>query len=74
MTRPIQLLDVVALTEGIADRNLNRGHVGTVVELLDDGVFEIEFSDNHGRTYATVAVPEKKLMVLYDQPAPVASS
>ena len=74
MTRPIQLLDVVALTEDIADRNLNRGQVGTVVEWLDEGVFEIEFSDDQGRTYATLAVPEKKLMVLYHQPVPVASS
>lgn len=73
MTHPIQLLDVVALTEDLPARNLNRGQVGTVVELLDDGVFEVEFSDNQGRTYAMLAVPETKLMVLYHQPIQVAS-
>ena len=73
MTRPIQLLDVVALTEDLPVRNLSRGQVGTVAELLDDGVFEVEFSDNQGRTYAMLAVPDYQLMVLYHQPAQVAS-
>ena len=50
MTHSIQLLDVVALTEDLPARNLNRGQVGTVVALLDDGVFEVEFSDSQGRT------------------------
>ncbi len=73
MTRPIQLLDVVALTEDIPARNLNRGQVGTVVERLDTNHFEVEFADNHGRTYAQLAVAEDKLMVLHHQPVPVAS-
>ena len=73
MNHPINLLDVVALTEDLPARNLSRGQVGTVVELLDDGVFEVEFSDNQGRTYAMLAVPEIKLMVLYHQPVQVAS-
>ncbi len=73
MTRPIQLLDVVALTEDIPSRHLNRGQVGTVVECLDANHFEIEFSDNHGRTYAQLAVSADKLMVLHHQPVPVAS-
>ena len=47
--------------------------MGTVVELLDEGVFEVEFSDNQGQTYAMLAVPEAKLMVLYHQPVQVAS-
>ena len=73
MNHPIHLLDVVALTEDLPARNLSRGQVGTVVELLDDGVFEVEFSDNQGQTYALLAVPEAKLMVLYHQPVQVAS-
>ena len=73
MTRPIQLLDVVALTEDIPGRNLERGQVGTIVECLDGSHFEVEFSDNHGRTYAQLAVPADKLMVLHHQPVPVAS-
>lgn len=73
MTHPIQLLDVVAVTEDLPTRGLNRGQVGTVVEVLDPGVFEVEFSDNQGRTYAMLALPEDKLMVLYHQPVAVAS-
>ena len=73
MNHPVQMLDVVALTEDLPDRNLNRGQVGTVVEVLDPGVFEVEFCDNQGRTYAMLAVPESKLMVLYHQPISVAS-
>ena len=34
MNREIRILDVVALTEDIADRGLQRGQVGTVVESL----------------------------------------
>ena len=48
----IELLDVVALTCDLPDRNLARGQVGTVVEVLAPGVFEVEFSDDEGKTYA----------------------
>ena len=68
MTPPIQLLDVVALTEDLPDRGLFRGQVGTVVELLAPGVFEVEFSDDEGRTYATLAVPAGRLMALHYEP------
>src|SRR4051812_46361829 len=50
MDQAIQLLDV-ALTEDLPERGLRRGQVGTVVEDLAPGVFEVEFSDNQGRTY-----------------------
>ena len=73
MTHLIQLLDVVAVTEDIPARGLSRGQVGTVVEILDPGVFEVEFSDNQGQTYAMLALPEDKLMVLDHQPVAVAS-
>jgi hypothetical protein len=49
MNADIHLLDVVALTEDILDRGLRRGQVGTVVEMLAPGVFEVEFVDNDGR-------------------------
>jgi hypothetical protein len=42
--------------------------VGTVVELLDPGVFEVEFTDNDGRTYAGLALKENRLLVLCCQP------
>jgi hypothetical protein len=67
----IELLDVVALTEDVPERSLRRGQVGTIVELLAPGVYEVEFSDNEGRTYALLAVPARRLMVLHEQPSEV---
>ncbi len=68
MTNNINLLDVVALTEDIEERGLFRGQVGTVVEILEPDVFEIEFSDMQGRTYASFAVKADKFMVLHYEP------
>jgi hypothetical protein len=65
----IKLLDMVALTEDLTERNLRRGQVGTIVEMLGDGVFEVEFTDNEGRTYATLALRAEQLMVLHYEPA-----
>ncbi|MGO9602010.1 MAG: DUF4926 domain-containing protein [Candidatus Binataceae bacterium] len=57
------------LTEGLRRHKLRRGQVGTVVEVLAPGVFEVEFSDDNGRTYASVPVPAEGLMVLHHNPA-----
>jgi Domain of unknown function (DUF4926) len=72
MDTEIKLLDVVALTEDLPDRGLRRGHVGTVVELLAPGVFEVEFSDDDGRSYATLALRADQLLVLHYEPLQVA--
>ena len=69
MSREIRVLDVVALTEDISDRGLLRGQVGTVVESLGPGVFEVEFVDNDGRTYAMLPLKTSQLLVLHYQPA-----
>jgi hypothetical protein len=61
----IQLLDVVALTENLPDHSLNRGQVGAVVEVLAPDVFEVEFSDKNGRSYASLALRQNQLMVLH---------
>jgi hypothetical protein len=68
----IQLLDVVALMEDLPQRRLARGQVGTVVELLAPGVFEVEFSDDEGRTYAQLPLKAEQLMVLHYRPLLVA--
>ena len=60
----VRLLDVVALTRDLPEKGLVRGQVGTAVEQLAEGVFEVEFSDDTGRTYATAAVPAGDLLVL----------
>jgi hypothetical protein len=60
----VNTLDVVALLEDVPSRGLVRGQVGTVVEKLAPDVFEVEFSDNNGRAYATLAAAPDKLLVL----------
>jgi hypothetical protein len=69
MSTPIHILDVVALTEDLPERGLRRGQVGTVVEELAPDVFEIEFSDDQGRAYASLALRAEQLMLLHYRPA-----
>lgn len=64
----IRLLDVVALTEDLPEHGLVRGQVGTVVEDLAPDAFEVEFSDDQGRTYASMGIPRDKLIILHYQP------
>ena len=72
MTQEISLLDVVALTEDRPADGLVRGQVGTVVELFSDGVFEVEFSDDSGRSYSMVPLASHQLMVLHYERADAA--
>lgn len=62
-----QLLDVVALLSDVPAQGLLRGQVGTVVELLD-GAYEVEFSDDEGKTYAELAISADQLLVLHHRP------
>jgi len=71
MNPSIDLLDVVALTEDLPEAGLIAGQVGTVVEKLADEVFEVEFCDDQGRTYAELAVPAGQLTRLHDSPVVV---
>jgi hypothetical protein len=71
MSEP-KLLDVVALTVDLPERGLWRGQVGTVVEELSSNVYEIEFCDEGGHTYASLALPADQLMVLHYRPSEVA--
>ena len=61
------LLDVVALLADVPSQGLLRGQVGTVVELLD-GAYEVEFSDDEGKTYAELALALEQLLVLHYRP------
>ena len=60
----LNLLDVVALLEDIPSLGLTRGQVGTIVEVLGDNMFEVEFSGNDGVCYALASVPETALIGL----------
>jgi hypothetical protein len=68
MRQEIKLLDLLALTENRPNRKLRSGQVGTVLERLDPGVFEVEFTDNDGRAFASLALKESQLLVLYYRP------
>ncbi len=72
MTKQPRLLDVVALTADLTGRGLCRGQVGTVVEELAPDTFEVEFSDDEGRTYSSLSVHSDQLMVLHYNPSEVA--
>jgi len=72
MSRAPKLLDVVALTVDLPERRLVQGQVGTIVEPLDGGAYEVEFSDDDGRTYAALALRSTQFMVLHHRPQMVA--
>ena len=61
----MKLYDVVALLDDLPEHNLKRGQVGTLVEEWEPGVFEVEFADPNGVTYAMVALRADQLMVLH---------
>ncbi len=63
-----ELLDVVALLDGVPEKSLASGQVGTVVEVLDAASLLVEFSDEEGRPYAITPVPQSQLLVLHYVP------
>jgi len=71
--REIKLLDVVALLQDVPAARLQRGQVGTVVEELAPQVYEVEFSDNRGQTYASLSVAASNLLPLVYDPTEAAS-
>lgn len=61
----LNLLDIVALKINLPDRHLLAGQVGTIVEILAPEVYEVEFSDDDGQTYATQSLPANQLLKLH---------
>jgi hypothetical protein len=64
----IELLSVVTILEDVPEKGLLRGQVGTVVEILAPRVYEVEFSDDAGRTYASLALRAEQLIQLRYEP------
>jgi hypothetical protein len=63
-----KLLDVVALLNDKPDKNLSKGQVGTIVEQLDEDVFEVEFIDTKtGETIALETLTSNELILLHFQ-------
>ena len=64
----LELLSVVALLEDRPTKGLLRGQVGTIVEALAPGVYEVEFIDDTGSTYASLTLRADQLMrLLYER-------
>ncbi|WP_310428903.1 DUF4926 domain-containing protein [Chamaesiphon sp. VAR_48_metabat_135_sub] len=63
----MKLLNVVALLQDLPELGLIRGQVGTIVEVYEPGVFEVEFCDGDGRAYAIETLSADVLMVLHHQ-------
>ena len=74
MAQEIQLLDVVALTDDLPKHGLYRGQVGTLVEKLAPDVYEVEFSDTDGQTYALAPVHVSQCLKLHFHSVPAAPS
>ncbi len=51
------------------DHSKLAGQVGTVVEILAPGVYEVEFLDSEGRTVAVCELKRAELLVLKHEPA-----
>lgn len=66
----MKLLDVVALTQDLPGLGLHKGQVGTIVEVYEPSVFEVEFVDLDGKTYAVETLNASQLMQLHDVPLP----
>ncbi len=68
MKKKLKLLDAVALTVAVPEHGLVEGQVGTIVEVLEPSVFEVEFSDDNGETYALTALSADSLIALHYGP------
>jgi hypothetical protein len=65
----LNLLDAVALTEPLPQYSLLPGQVGTIVETLAPNVYEVEFSDDNGQTYAMLPLRAEQLVRLRYSPS-----
>ena len=61
----LKLLDVVAVLNDLPEEKLTKGQVGTIVEELDEGVYEVEFADKKGKTITSLALKTQDIMLLH---------
>jgi len=68
----LEILATVALLEDLPAHGLVRGQVGTIVEQLPPDAYEVEFSDDQARTYASLGLKACQLLVLHTTTVEVA--
>jgi Domain of unknown function (DUF4926) len=61
----IKIVDVIALLNDQPNKMLLRGQIGTVVEQLNENVFEVEFVNTKGETIALEEVHADNLFLLH---------
>lgn len=66
----IKLNDIVALVREMPEKGLRKGQVGTVVDIWEPRVFEVEFADKEGKAIAFVAATQTELLWLHFTPTP----
>lgn len=67
--REFEVLSMVSLREDITGQDLLCGQGGTIVERLAPGVHEVEFSDDEGRTFASLPLRTDQLLQLHHEPS-----
>lgn len=62
----INELDLVTLTNDLADHSLQRGDVGTVVHCYEGGeAYEVEFVTAEGKTVAVLTLKSTEISLLH---------
>lgn len=59
--------DTVILTQPLLNKKVRVGALGAILELLDDGVFLVEFADKNGVAYAIEVVQSRQILKVYEE-------
>jgi len=63
-------LDVVAILVDVPENHISIGQVGVVVDVLAEGIYEVEFCNKKGETLAMISISSENLLPLfYDERA-----
>lgn len=65
---PLQVLDAVVLVVDLPAEKLRKGALGTIVELLADRTYLVEFADTRGIMYAMPVLTDAQLLKIYQEP------
>jgi len=63
----LKLFDAMAILKDMPEKKVVFGQVGTIVELLDKDVFEVEFTSKDGETISEFAVNAEDLIRLHHE-------
>ncbi len=69
----LEYLDSVVLTQNLPAAQLHKGALGTIVEVLAEDVFLVEFADTNGETVAMLELAANQLMKVFYEPLRIAA-